>query len=269
VFRESRRIELHNEITQNFADVRSWGFDFNLDQPDVWHEEVGAVIRAKLIPNGGHYSPRNARYDWLTLNHFADISGADGFGVTLSNSDCAFMQLGRSTAALLDTTTPLLSVLVGGQVDGAKFGIPNQGGDTHFTQRFALQTRDGFDAATAMRFALEHQNPLQTGVVVGGHSYPGNEYSLLGVSNNQVVAWAVKPAEAGKEGSVILRIWNLSHHPERASVQLAMPPAAARQVTHLETDLGETRIEGTRLPAEFAAQQLRTFQIQFDPERGR
>ena len=29
------------------------------------------------LAQGGHYSSRNARYDWLTLNHFADISGAD------------------------------------------------------------------------------------------------------------------------------------------------------------------------------------------------
>ena len=52
LFRDSRRIELHNEITQTFADVRSWGFGFNLDRPDVWHEEIGAVIRAKLLGDG-------------------------------------------------------------------------------------------------------------------------------------------------------------------------------------------------------------------------
>jgi len=265
LFRDSRRIEIHNEITQNFSDVKTWGFGFNLEKPDVWHEEVGAVIRVKLLADGGHYSPRNARYDWLTLNHFADIGGADGFGATLSNADCAFMQLGQSTAAKLDTTTPLLSVLVGGQVDGAKLGIPNQGGDSHFTQRFALQTRDGFDAADAMRFALEHQNPLQTGIVVGGHSYPENSYWLLSVSDREALVWSVKPAEDGSEGSVVMRLWNQAHKPARAAVQFAGAPTEARTLTHIETDLGAAPFEGASLPVEFAAQQLRTLKVRFAP----
>src|SRR5581483_7682392 len=57
--RDKDRIEIRNDITQNFSDVYTWGFGFNLDSPDVWHEEVGAVIRAKLLTQGGHYSPRN------------------------------------------------------------------------------------------------------------------------------------------------------------------------------------------------------------------
>ena len=94
MFNGSRRIEIRNDITQNFDATNTWGFGFELTSPDVWHEEVGAVIRAKLTSNGGHYSPRNARYDWLTMNHFADMTGS-GVGVTLSNADCSFMQLRR------------------------------------------------------------------------------------------------------------------------------------------------------------------------------
>jgi alpha-mannosidase len=71
---DSDRVEIRNDITQNFADVQTWNFTFNLDAPDLWHEEVGAVIRAKLLADGGQYSPRNARYDWLPLNHFAALS---------------------------------------------------------------------------------------------------------------------------------------------------------------------------------------------------
>src|SRR5581483_10846093 len=155
--RDKDRIEIRNDITQNFSDVYTWGFGFNLDSPDVWHEEVGAVIRAKLLTQGGHYSPRNARYDWLTLNHFADMSAGGGVGVTLSNADCYFMQLGNSSTSTLDANTPQISPLVGGQVDGSALGIPNQGGDASFLQRFALQTRTAYDPAAAMKFALEHQ----------------------------------------------------------------------------------------------------------------
>ncbi len=68
-----KRVDVQNEIIANFGDVKTWSYSFNIDTPNVWHEEVGAVIGAKLLANGGHYSPRNARYDWLTLNHFVDM----------------------------------------------------------------------------------------------------------------------------------------------------------------------------------------------------
>ncbi|MGH7959588.1 MAG: glycoside hydrolase, partial [Opitutaceae bacterium] len=95
LFRESRRIAIRNDIEQNFDAPQTWSFAFRMDKPDVWHEEVGAVIRARLLADGGHYSPRNSRLDWLSLNHYADISdGAQG--VTLSSADCSFMRVGRS-----------------------------------------------------------------------------------------------------------------------------------------------------------------------------
>jgi alpha-mannosidase len=258
----SRRIEIENEITQNSPDVWTWGFGFDLEKPDVWHEEVGAVIRAKLLSDGGHYSPRNARYDWLTLNHFADIGGADGFGATLSNADCAFMQLGHSTPERLDTTTPLLSVLGGGQVDGPKLGIPNQGGDSHFTQRFALQTRGPLDGPAAMRFALEHQNRLAAGIVIGGRPYPETEYSFLTLSDSQPFVWALKPPEDGSRG-VVLRLWNQTHKPLQTAVRFSSVPADARTLTHIESDVGEAPLEGAALPVYLEAQQLRTFLIRF------
>ena len=106
LFRDSDRIELRNEINQNFSDVYTWGFGFNLDNPDTWHEEVGAVIRAKQVAQGGHYADRGARLDWQTMNHFADMTGSNNTGVTLSNADCYFMRVGNSDVLTLDTTTP-------------------------------------------------------------------------------------------------------------------------------------------------------------------
>jgi alpha-mannosidase len=90
LIRDLNRIEIENKILQNFGEMLTWGYSFDINSPDIWHEEVGAVIRAKLLNDGGHYSPRNARYDWLTINHFADVSG-DGVGVTLSNADAYYM----------------------------------------------------------------------------------------------------------------------------------------------------------------------------------
>ena len=95
-----------------------WRFGFNITSPDVWHEEVGAIIRARLTTAGGHYSPRNARYDWLTLNRFADMSGG-GVGVTLANADCYYMQW--ATARLHIRYQPRADCGAGGRASGFRF----------------------------------------------------------------------------------------------------------------------------------------------------
>jgi alpha-mannosidase len=258
--RDSSRIELRNDINQNFGDVRTWGFGFNLDAPDVWHEEVGAVVRARLLANGGHYSPRNARYDWLTMNHYADMSDGSA-GVTVSNADCYFMKLGNSTNTFLDTGTPLINVLAGGQVDSPSLGIQNQGGDTHFLQRFALQTHDAHDPAQAMRFALEHQNPLVAGVVTGGGSYPENSYSLVSISDPNVLLWALKPADDGISQGIVARVWNFSSNPVNAALNFSNPVTSAKRTTHLETDLIDAyMVNGTPI-ALMAGRELQTFRV--------
>ncbi len=261
--RDLDRIDIRNTITQNFGNSPTWAFSFNLDAPDVWHEEVGAIIRARLLPDGGHYSPRNARYDWLTLNHFADMSGSDGAGVTLANADCYFMQLGASAPDTLDTDTPQISVLAGGQVDGGGLGIPDQHGDSYFLQRFALRTRRAYDPVAAMRFALEHQNPLVTGVVSGaGRAYPETSYSLLTVSDPNLFLWALKPADDAD--GIIARLWNLSSQAVSFSLGFAeRPVASAWQTTHIETILGAAAVSAGALSATIGPQQILTFLLRF------
>ena len=182
LYRDSRRIDIRNEINENFDGTHTWDFAFNLKSPDVHHEEVGAVIRAKLLADGGHYSPTMSRLEWLTLNHFADMSGEDGAGVTLSNSDCAFMKLGDSYIAdgvsHLDTTTPQIQVLAGGQIDAPQAGIPKQGGDS-LPAAFRAPDPQRVQPAAAMKFSLEHQNPPLTGWVRRGEVYPETAYPLL------------------------------------------------------------------------------------------
>jgi alpha-mannosidase len=63
-YADHRRIDFENSIHQNFDSLLHWSFGFNVDIPDVWHEEIGAVIRAKLASAGGHYADRMARYDY-------------------------------------------------------------------------------------------------------------------------------------------------------------------------------------------------------------
>ena len=266
LLRDSRRIDIRNEINEGFDGTHTWGFSFNFKSPDVRHEEVGAVIRAKLLADGGQYSPVMSRLEWLTLNHFADMSGEDGQGVTLSNSDCAFMKLGNSSihdgVSYLDTRTPQIQVLAGGQIDAPQAGIAKQGGDTHFLQRFALQTHGGFDATAAMKFSLEHQNPPVTGWLRSAAAgYPAASFSLLTNSNPGVLLWALKPAEEGAAAGLIARFWNLSGVAQDVGLTLAGGVSAAIRSTHIETDLEALAVRSDRVDLHLAAKQMQTVRL--------
>ena len=102
---------------------------FNVTNPDIWHEEAGAILNAKPISQGGHYADSICRLDWIAMNHFADMSG-NGQGMLLSNCDAYFMKPGNSTVTTLDYTTPQINVLAAGQID-KWLGIENQDGDSY------------------------------------------------------------------------------------------------------------------------------------------
>jgi len=261
LIRNSNRVVIQNDINQNFTNAPTWGFGFELNNPNTWHEEVGAVIRAKLTTQGGHYSPRpqNSRYDWLTLNHFVDVN--DGtVGVTLSNADCYFMKLGNSTISSLDTTTPQISVLAGGKVVNGSNGLPNQGSATHFLQRFALQTHDAYNAADSIKFALEHQNPFMVGGVAGGTAYPETNYSLVSINNPNVLLWALKPADDGLSAGYVTRLWNLSQSQQAFSLALAGSKIIeAKTVTHIETPIGNAPTLNGELTGILSPHQMKTF----------
>ncbi len=265
LYRDSDRIDVRNEITANFADVRHWAFSFALPAPSVRTEEVGAINLNKLQADGGDYAPTHARYDYVTLNHFADITAGDGRrGVTLSNPDLAFAKLGRSTITALDATTPQVNVLAGGQVDGSGLGIRAQNGATYFLQRFALRPHGDYEQVEAMKFALEHQNPFVTGAIIGKETgvFPADAFSLVKVSDPQVLLWAVKPAEEGIERGIVARLWNLSEKPASATLTLGDGIAAAWRATHIETDLEAISPTGEgSISAGFARQQLQTFRL--------
>jgi alpha-mannosidase len=261
LFRDVERIEIRNDITQNFNATTTWGFGFALQNPDFHHEEVGAILRARLTTDGGHYSPRNARYDWLTLNHFVDISG-DGAGATLSNADCYFMKVGNSTVGELDTKTPQVSVLVGGNDLNGAAALGDQGGDERFLQRFALRPHGGYDPVSAMKFALEHQNPLTAARVEGGDQYPEKSFSLLSLANPNVLLWALKPAEDGLEAGLVVRLWKVSEGAEYLSLSLFEGGIAeALALTHIETPAGIANVQDGRLVDFINGQQMKTYAI--------
>lgn len=265
LFREINRIDIRNLITQNFGGTRTFAFGFELDNPDVWHEEVGAVIRARLVTNGGHYATRNARYDWMTFNHFADMTGSAGVGVTLSNRDAQFFKLGNSDVDTLDTATPQISALVGGLVDapGAALagGVPSQGGDTQFNFHFALQTHDGFSQRRAMQFALEHQSPLLTGPVLATNPVcPEDTNAMLTISDPDVLLWALKPGDDAD--LLVTRFWNMSPSASNFTVQLdGQTIVSGLEMTHLETPTGVATVTNDMLQGSVGGHQMRTYGI--------
>ncbi len=264
LYKDIDRVDISNTISSNFGDLKTWSYSFDINSPDIWHEEVGAVIRGKLTTNGGHYSTRNARYDWLTMNHFADVTDGltNNFGVTVSNADDHFMRLGSSTVTTLDTSTPQFNILAGGQTDGPSLGIPNQGGDSAFLQRFAIQTHGNFDQASSMKFSLEHQNPFVSIMINGTGTqerpYPADNYSFLQISDPNVFLWALKPAEDGISRGIVARVWNQGNSPSNYSLSLSRPILAAERLTHIETTIAPATVVSGQLNASINQQQIQT-----------
>ncbi|MDA3865146.1 MAG: hypothetical protein PF489_00195 [Salinivirgaceae bacterium] len=263
LFKHSDRVELENYITQNVGEKPvTYSFSFNLNNPEIQHEEAGAILKAKPVSEGGHYAEKICRLDWLALNHFADMSG-NGQGMILSNRDAYFMKPGASTVEKLDHTTPQINVLAAGQIDKDKgLGIENQDGDSYFEHFFALKPyADEHNAAMSMRFALEHQNPLISGSITGKSKEYGTQYSLFQVSDPNVFIWSVKPAEEGIDKGVIVRVWNMDSKDTDCTINSELKIESAKQTTHVETDIEAiTPVSGV-LKTNIGHNRIETFRV--------
>jgi len=260
-YKDNPRIDIDNTILENFGAPLYWSYDVNIDQPEVWHEEVGAIIKAKKESSGGHYANRMARYDHLSLNHFVDI-GNEKEGLTISNSDCVFFRLGDSTPEYLDENSSVVHILIGGQVDRDKgLGIIDQDGDSVFHQSYSIRPRkEAFDQLSAMKFALEHQNPLFTGKVNDGGILAHDQYSFLNTFEQNLVLWSLKP---GEEGGTITRFWNISDEPATTSISFSDQLLKATEATHVETDINLIKIDKKALPVDFRQHQMKTYHVWF------
>jgi len=256
------RIDVEGRITQNFGNLVSYQSTFNLSGTTTRHEEVGMIAKVAREENGGDYANENTRTDWLTLNHFVDVSQATR-GVTLSAWDSPFFQPGSSTVSHLDATTPSVRCVVGMMPDCVG-GIPNQGGETNFLQRFSLRTHGAWDPAAAERFALEHQNPLVATAATGSDQapLPTSPWSLVAISGTDVLLWALKPAEEGVGRGVVMRVWNLADSTRNAAATLLhFPLNDAWVTTHIETDLQPAVRSGSVVSDVLARQQMRTWRL--------
>ncbi|WP_462254034.1 glycosyl hydrolase-related protein [Ferruginibacter sp.] len=262
LFKNVPRIEIDNQITEGFNSIRTWSYSFNISSAEVWHEETGAVIKAKLTSNAanpGNYATQNARYDWNTLNHFASVNETN-YGVTLSNQDCYFMNLGNSNTTFLDQNSAQLNILAGGKIDG--IGINNQGGDQLFNQRFAITTHTNYNAASEMKNALEHQNFMVCGTINNQTSFlPFNQYSYLSINNAGAVIWAVKPAEEGSDNGIITRVWNLNNTDVATNLTFNLPINEAMRTTHVETNMNSNSFSGKDLQAAIGQNEMKTYRV--------
>ena len=247
LYEHSDRIDIENQITQNFGDTLAWRFDFQLDNPATYHEEVGAILDAAFQSSGGDYDDHRSRTDWLTLNHFAAIHDQQAV-VTLSASDCQFFHLGEDVTKPMDSRSSSIHALAGGQVDGPKLGIQNQGGDRRFLQRFSL-VADEFHGQQSrrdsMKAALEHQNPFVVGAVNAKRAaLPADQFSLLAMESDDVIVWSAKPSEDGVANGIMVRLWNLAVDPSEYALSLRIPDVSGTVsamkscvvTTHVETD---------------------------------
>ena len=239
----------------------TYSFSFNLKEPSIWHEEAGAVLEAKPHSMGGHYADSICRLDWLAINHFADISDGNS-GIVISNRDAYFMKTGNSKVSKLDCATPQINVLAGGQIDSPSLGIINQDGDSYFENFLALKTnRNGFNAVNAMKFSLEHQNPLVSGKITGKSGPYGSEFSLFTISDPNVLVWSLKPSEEGIENGIILRIWNLDNKDSDCTISSVYPIIKCNNTTHIETNGSEIIPADGRVNQKIGHNRIQTFRI--------
>ena len=261
LFTNSDRIELENYITQNLdAKPVTYSFSLNLNKPDTWHEEAGAILHVKSITKGGNYADTASRFDWLAMNHFADMSDGS-HGLILSNRDAYFMKVGNSTTTKLDDTTPQLKVLAAGQIDNA-LGMVNQDGDSYFEHFLALKPHTGgFNPTEAMRFSLQHQNPLIAHTVQGGTGYDGAQFSLFSFSEPDALIWALKPAEEGIDQGVVMRLWNMADVGKPVTISANTPIQKSFSTTHIETDDQPIPLDKGKLTTKLGHNRLHTFRI--------
>ena len=176
--------------------------------------------------------------------------------------------MGNSTVDSLWENATEFHALAGGQVDKKRedkglMGIFNQHGEKSFLYQFALTTHNtAFDPVKAMRFSLEHQNPLVTGRIKGDTKSSDNKtFSLLTIDDPSLFLWSVKPSEDGIEKGLITRFWNMKSTPIRPTITFNYPLSKVWQTTHIETNERVLSPLANRLTVDFNQYQLNTYRL--------
>lgn len=266
LYKSIKRVDIENTINDVFGDeIRTYSFSFNVENSQIHHEELGAVLNVNYKDNGGDYAnpDQPVNYNWLTLNHFVSADN-DNYGIKLSNSSASFMKVGNSSTDFIDSGSSQINVLIGGRMGGSGPGIANQFGNTIFTNDFSLQTQaGGFNATESMKFSLEHQNQPITGIITGTNgSLPFNHFSLLRITDSENILWSIKPAEEGYAAAgIIARVWNLRETVSECELDFAFPIKNGAITTHLETDILSLPHHGGDLPIRIDPLNMQSFRV--------
>lgn len=256
------RIEVEDEILESDTATRVYRYNVGLSSPQIRFEEIGAIARPGVAAQGGDFLA-GARMDFMTLNHFVNFTDG-GYSITLSNQDAFTMQVGNSTPGSFDLPTSEVSVLAFGQVSGSD-SITDQGGDTYFRNRFAVQGSAGaYSGAQAMKTSLAHQNPLQTIALARNQSGPLTQdtQSFLSVSAPNVVVTAFKPTEEGDRG-LLVRLWELDGAPTTFSIDAsAFSPTMAYETSLIETDTAPASVASGVIAASIGANEIKAYRFQ-------
>ena len=189
-----------------------------------------------------------------------DMSDA-GNGVIISNRDAYFMKTGNSSVTRLDDSAANIKVLAAGQIDNS-LGIVNQDGDSYFEDFLALKPHAGkFIPAEAMRFSLQHQNPLVAEKIKGGSAYDGKQFSMFSISDPDIMVWALKPAEEGIDKGIIMRVWNMADTNKPVTISSGSPITKAFSTTHIETDDKALSVDKAGLTTQAGHNRLQTFRL--------
>ena len=117
-----------------------------------------------------------------------------------------------------------------------------------------------------MRFSLEHQNPLVAEDITGTEAvFPAKVFSLLNVSDPNVIVWSLKPAEEDITTGLITRVWNFGKGDSRFKISFDRDIVSAFQTTHVETDLGAATVVNGDLQEGIGHDQIKTFRIILKP----
>jgi Glycosyl hydrolases family 38 C-terminal domain. len=263
------RLEIDDRIVDYHVPATGlyhYRFAFNVADPDIRFEEVGAIARPGLRTEGGNFLP-GSRTQYMTLNHF--VSVIDGpYAVTLSNWDSFAMRIGNSSVDTFDLSSADISVFAVGNpyTPGIDFtNIRRQAGDRNFRHRFAIFTRSGnYSAAEAMRGSLAHQNPLYVLPLPRNNAGPWTEptRSFLVIDKPNAVVFAFKPAEEEERG-LMVRVWELEGRSTSFTID-ATPfhPQKAYRATLNENNVGlRSVVDGVMQDGWVGANMLRTYRI--------
>ena len=86
-------------------------------------------------------------------------------------------------------------------------------------------------------------------------------YSLLHISNPDVLLWSLKAAEDGLEKGLISRVWNLLSAPQQYTLSLTPGLTSATLTTHLETDMAALPVAATGVNARLEGSQIQTIRV--------